>query len=70
MMEPQTRRRFEVTQGDMLTILGCLKYILEMSANMSPKVTPEKNSGESVEDHGNCESDMDIDDNYVSPPLQ
>jgi hypothetical protein len=39
-----------------------------MMASMRPNVTPEKNGGESVEDHSDCESDMDIDDNdYVSP---
>ena len=25
-------RRFEVTEGEMLTVLGCLKYMLEMSS--------------------------------------
>jgi hypothetical protein len=35
----------------MLTVLGCLKYILEMSASMSPNVRLEKNGGELVEDH-------------------
>jgi hypothetical protein len=62
-------RHFEITQGDTLTVLGCLKYILEMSASMSLNVTPKKNGGEPVDDHSDCESDMDIDDNnYVSPP--
>ena len=61
-------RRFKIIQGEMLTVLGCLKYILEMSASMSPNVRLEKNGGEPVEDHSDCESDMDIDDNdYVSP---
>jgi hypothetical protein len=64
-------RRFEVTQGDMRTVLGCLKYILEMSASMSPNLTPEseQDGDEPVEDHSDGESEMDIDDSgYVTPP--
>lgn len=59
-------RRFEVTEGDMLTVLGRLKYMLEMPVSISPNVTPEKGGGESVEDH---DSDMDIDNkDYVPQP--
>jgi hypothetical protein len=62
-------RRFEAAQGDTRKVLGCLKYILEMSANMSPNLTPEQDGGEPVEDHSDGESSMDIDDNgYVTPP--
>jgi len=64
-------RRFEITQGDILTVLGCLKYILEISVSMSPNInaTLEKNSGEPVEDHSDSESDIDIDDNNYARPL-
>jgi hypothetical protein len=59
-------RRFEVTEGDMLTVLGRLKFMLEMSVSISPNVTLEKGGGESVEDH---DSDMDIDNkDYVPQP--
>jgi hypothetical protein len=62
-------RRFEVTDGDIRTVLGCLKYILEMSASMSPNSTPEQDGDEAVEDHSDGEPEMDIDDNgYVTPP--
>ncbi len=64
-------RRFEVTQGEIQIVLGCLKYLLETSASMSPNVTPEKDGGEPMEDRSDGESDaeMDVDDNgYVTPP--
>ena len=38
--------------------------MLEMSASMSLNVTPEKDGGE---DHGEYDSDMDIDDSDSSP---
>ena len=55
-------RQFEVTQGDTLTVLGYLKYMLEMSESMSPN---EKDGDELVEGHSDYESDMDLD--VVSP---
>ncbi len=64
----QQSRSFDVNAGEMLTVLGCLRYMLEMSASMSPNVTPEKVGDE---DHSNLDSyndsDMDI-DNSDSPP--
>lgn len=54
-------RRFEVTKGDTQTVLGCLKYVLEMLGNMSLNVTPKKDGGEVVEGHSDYESDLDID---------
>jgi hypothetical protein len=53
-------RHFEVTRGDTLTVLGCLKYMLEMSDRMSPNVTAENDGGELVEGHCDYESDMEI----------
>jgi hypothetical protein len=64
-------RRFEVAGGDIQTVLGCLKYTLEMSASMSPNLTPEQDGGEPDEDHSDSdgESSMDIDDSgYFTPP--
>jgi hypothetical protein len=46
---------FDVNDGEDLTVLGCLKYMLEMS---SPNVTPEKAGGEV---HSDYDSDMGID---------
>jgi hypothetical protein len=61
-------RRFKVSQGEMQIVLGCLKYMLETSASMSPNVTREKDGGEPVED-GESEPGMDVDDSsYVTPP--
>jgi hypothetical protein len=40
-------------------VLGCLKYVLEMSG------IPKKDDGEMVEDYSDYESDLDIDN--VSP---
>ena len=37
----QQSRRFEVTEGETLTVLGCLKYMLEMSVSMSPDYVPQ-----------------------------
>lgn len=51
-------RRFEVSQGEIRTVLGCLKYVLETSASMSSNTTLEtrRDGGEpdQVEDHGNA----------------
>ena len=58
-------RRFKVIGGDTLTVLGCLNYLLEMSASMSPSI-PEDDNGELVEGRGDYDSDLDID--YVSQP--
>lgn len=53
-------RRFEVLEGEITTVLGCLKYLTEKSASISPSATPEKDGdeldgdhydGERVEDH-------------------
>lgn len=40
-------RLFDVAEEDTLTVLGCLKYMLEMSVSMRP----EKGGGEPVELH-------------------
>jgi hypothetical protein len=65
-------RRFELAQGEIQTILGCLKYILEKSASMSPNSSPEsqRDGGEmdQMVDSGS-DAEMDIDGSgYISPP--
>lgn len=36
-------RCFDIAQGEMLMVLGCLRYILGTTAAMSPGVPPERN---------------------------
>jgi hypothetical protein len=43
--ELRRSREFDITAGDMVTVLGCLRYLLETSANMSPNSMPEKAGG-------------------------
>ena len=37
----QTSRTFDVAGGELGAILGCLKYLLELSGSMSPTLNPE-----------------------------
>jgi len=39
-------KRFDVLHGDFKAVLGCLQYVLEKTANMSPNLTPERNGGQ------------------------
>ena len=41
----RTSRRFNIQQGDLQTVMGCLVYILRKTADMSPTTTPEKTTG-------------------------
>jgi hypothetical protein len=52
-----------------LKVLGCLRYILETAAEMSPNVTPGKNGGDE-KDVGDCaDHEIDLDANeYTRPP--
>jgi hypothetical protein len=57
-------RQFDILQGDMKKVLGCLKHILEVTASSSPQSTPERN--DEVD-----ESDplLNLDDNkFMNPP--
>jgi len=45
--------------GDTLKVLGCLRYILETTVEMSPNVTRAKNGGD-AKDVGDC-ADPEID---------
>lgn len=62
---------FDVVAGDTLKVLGCLRYILETTAEMSPNVTPEKNGADEKEvgDCADCEIDLD-DNEYTCPFLE
>lgn len=55
-------RRFGILEGDLETILGCIKYLLEASANMSPNITPERGGDVWAEDSTKGDSDIDIED--------
>jgi hypothetical protein len=57
-------KTFDVNNGEILTILGSLKYVLEMSGDISPNVTPEK-AGDVHS--GDYDPDVDI-DNVESLP--
>jgi len=42
----QRSRQFDTTgAGELVTVLGCLKYLVETSADMAPNLTAEKNDG-------------------------
>ena len=38
-------KRFDILEGSLKVVLGCLEYVLEKAANMSPNLTPEKGGG-------------------------
>jgi hypothetical protein len=66
-------RRFDILQGDMRNVLGCLKYILEKTADMSPILTPDRNGGGQKQCDVDGTEDADdliaLDDNeFLNPP--
>jgi len=66
-------RRFDVLQGDLRVVLGCLEYVLEKTANMSPNLTPERNGGRQGGVDETVDADADdpilLDDNeFLHPP--
>jgi len=64
-------RRFNLLEGHLKKVLGCLTHVLEITASRSPKSTPERN----VDDRDNDEVDesdppLNVDDNkFMKPPL-
>ena len=52
-------RQFDVTQGDLPTVLGCLQHILEMAMSMTPEKGGLKKSDESEADADDL---IDLDD--------
>ena len=64
-------RHYDALQGDMKKVLRFLKHILEITANRSPKSTPERDNGDSDNDEVD-ESDpkLNLDDNkFMNPPV-
>lgn len=64
-------RRFDILEGEMKKVLGCLQYVLEMTASRSPKSTPERLDGDKDNDEVD-ESDhpLNLDDNkFMTPPV-
>jgi hypothetical protein len=63
--ELKQSKRFDVVDGDITTVLGCLKYLLQTSASMRPNVTPD--GGQTLGGNVDSDSEMDLDDNpYVT----
>ncbi|KAF8336667.1 hypothetical protein F5887DRAFT_891341, partial [Amanita rubescens] len=59
-------RLFNVMQEDLSTVLGSLRYILEMAMSMTPNVTPEKGAlmeSDELEDDDPIGDPIDLDDN-------
>jgi hypothetical protein len=67
--ELRQSREFDIGAGNMVKVLGCLKYVLERSVKMSPNSTPEK--GEALPgDYDEMEDDpnLAVDNNsYLAP---
>ena len=42
----RTSRRFNIRQGDLKTVMGCMVFILRKTADMTPTATPEKIKGQ------------------------
>jgi hypothetical protein len=64
-------RRFDILEGEMKKVLGCLKFVLEMTASRSPKSTLERNGGDKDDDEVD-ESDppLNLDDNkFMKLPI-
>ena len=65
-------RNFDIVRkGEMKKVLGCLRHILEVTANRSPGSTPERNDNDRDHDEED-ESDpsLNLDDNeYMNSPV-
>ena len=64
-------RSFDILHGQMKKILGCLRYILEVTESRSPKSTLERHFGYGYNNEVD-ESDplLNLDDNkYMNPPV-
>ena len=60
-------------QGDLTVVLGCLEYVLEKTANMSPTLTPGKGGGRQsgVDETSDADGDDEFllsDRDYLHPP--
>ncbi|KAM6501087.1 hypothetical protein JOM56_004101 [Amanita muscaria] len=55
--------------GDLVTVLGCLKYLLEKSASITPNLIPKRNGGHALDGDGDEDPAFDLDDNeFMHPP--
>jgi len=66
-------RRFDVLQGDLRVVLGCLEYVLEKTANVNPNLTQERNGGRQsgVDETADVDADDPIlldDNDFLHPP--
>lgn len=64
-------KQFDITvgPGDLATVLGCLKYLLEKSASMTPNLSRERNSEHPMDVDGGEDPAIDLDDNeFMNPP--
>ncbi|KAF5379526.1 hypothetical protein D9615_006508 [Tricholomella constricta] len=58
---------FDVLQGELPLVLGCLRYILEKAMSMIPNSTPEKGRSESDESEVDADPLIDVDDHPNLP---
>ena len=63
-------KTFDVqVKGDIMAVLGCLKYLLELTASMSPNLTPGKKGELTLQDDAVDDPAIDLHDNpYRHPP--
>ena len=66
----QSKRFNILKRGEMKKVLGCLKYILEITASRSPKSTLERNDRDNDE-VDESDSLLNLDDNkFIHPPVR
>ena len=66
-------KRFDVLQGGLKVVLGCLEYVLEKTASMSPTLSPERGGGRpaGVDETADADGDDQFllsDQDYLHPP--
>ncbi|KAF8227706.1 hypothetical protein L208DRAFT_1405029, partial [Tricholoma matsutake] len=62
-------RQFDILAGEMKKVLGCLQYVLEMTASRSPKSTPERFDDDKNEvDESDPPLNLD-DTKFMTPPV-
>ena len=63
-------KRYDIVIGDMMKVLACMKYLLEMTANRSPASSAEKKQCDSNEED-EYDPPLDLDDNpFTNPPSE
>ena len=62
-------RQFDVLYAEIEQILGCLRYILELTVGMSLNVTPERKSGNEMDIEDSSDESFDMGENaYTTAP--